>query len=172
MSEDGNIPEKEPIKSGAERREHFRVNAEIRLSFQLQSEGGRRPWAYAQDESISPLIGPGDEELAEAQKRLQGQPRRHTNISAGGVRVGFRTGDDTETALQVSPGDPLSVLLELSFPDESGFTLVHMPAWVVWVDETLKWQYVGCQFARIPTRIERIVSQFVMEVERRRLRPK
>ena len=171
MSEDRKNPEGAPAPAGAERREHFRVNAEIRLSVLPQDEGGRRPWAYAEDESISPLIGPRDEELREAYQRLRGQRRRQTNLSAGGLRAGYRVGDETERVPQVAHGDPVSVLLELSFADEPDYTLVHAPAWVVWVDQTMKWQYMGCQFARIPTGIERVLSQFVMEVERRRLRP-
>ncbi|MFB6261522.1 MAG: PilZ domain-containing protein [Thiohalorhabdaceae bacterium] len=171
MSEDGNTPGGDPVPSGAERREHFRVNTEIRVSILPEDEGGRRPWAYAGDASISPLIGPHEEELAEAHQRLRGQHRRQTNLSAGGLRAGFPLGDSTQAAPHVDNGDPVSVLLELSFPDGDGFTLVHTPAWVVWVDQTLKWQYVGCQFSRIPAGIERILSQFVMEVERRRMRP-
>ncbi|MEF8793960.1 PilZ domain-containing protein [Thiohalorhabdus sp.] len=171
MSEDGNNPGAVPTPSGVERREHFRINTEIRLSILAQDAGTRRPWAFAENENISSLIGPRDDELAGAYQRLRGQRRRQTNLSAGGMRAGFPGGDSTRTAPNVTRGDQVSVLLELSLPEEKGFTLVHTPARVVWVDQTLKWQYVGCQFGSIPTGIERLFSQFVMEVERRRLRP-
>lgn len=171
MDEDGNSSGTSPSPTGAERREHFRVSADIRLSIRPQDEGGRRPWAYAENGSISTLIGPREEELTDAHRRLRGQHRRQINLSAGGLRAGFRVGDPSEAAPDVKHGDAVSALLELSFPEGPGFTLVHTPAWVVWVDQTMKWEYLGCQFSRIPTGIERILSQFVMEVERRRLRP-
>ena len=171
MSEERNSPGTAPAPSGAERREYFRVNTELRLSLQPQEVGGRRPWAYADDESISPLIGPRDEELRDAYQRLRGQRQRQTNLSAGGLRAGYRVGEAGDQVPEAVHGEALSVLIELSFPGEPEYTLVHVPAWVVWVDQTMKWKYMGCQFARIPTGIERIVSQFVMEVERRRLRP-
>lgn len=171
MSEERNSPGAAPAQSGAERREHFRVNTEIRVSVLVQEEGGRRPWAHAEDNSVSPLIGPHEEELSEAFQRMRGQRRRQTNLSAGGLRVGYRLGEEVAKPPEADHGQAVSVLLELGFAEEPEYTLVHVPAWVVWVDQTMKWKYMGCQFARIPTGVERILSQFVMEVERRRLRP-
>ena len=91
-------------------------------------------------------------------------------MSAGGVRIGYRLG--TEEGLKLERGQEVGLTFGLSFGEgESGLTIVFVPAWVVWMEQTAKWQYMGFQFARMPTAVERVLSQYVMEVERRRLRP-
>jgi len=156
--------------TGAEKRQHFRVNTELRIRVQAVGEGKVRPWAYASGGGVSPLVGPPEEERDTALEQVQLEPFRPVNLSAGGVRVGYRLEGEDERIPHVTGGDAVSALIELGFAGEPEFTLVHIPATAVWVDATMKWTYMAFQFGRIPSPVERSLSQFVMEVERRRLR--
>ncbi|MFA9461454.1 PilZ domain-containing protein [Thiohalorhabdus methylotrophus] len=162
---------KDAAPKGAEQREHFRVNADLRISVAPLGEDNRKPWAHAEEGGISPLIGPSEPELKDARERIQVQPHRKVNLSAGGFRTGFGGDAAWDKAPEVAKGDRVSVALELQVPEETGVSYVHLPATVIWVEHTSKWVYMACQFARMPTGVERVLTQFVMEVERRRLRP-
>jgi len=162
---------KDSAPKGQEQREHFRVNAEIRISAVALGEASAKPWAYCEEGGISPLIGPGEEALAKAQERLKTQPLRKVNLSAGGFRTGYGGETAWDRAPEVGKGDPLSVVLELQLPGELEAILVHLVARVVWVEQTAKWTYMAAKFDRVPTGVERVLTQFIMEVERRRLRP-
>lgn len=171
MSEDPTTPQDEGgAPDGQERRAHFRVNTSIRVHVTPHADAQARAWAYSETRRLAPVVQPDKAALKKAAAELKEVSTRQVNMSAGGVRVGYRLG--TEQGLKLERGQEVGLTLGLSFGDgEGGLTVVFLPAWVVWMEQTAKWQYMGFEFARMPTAVERVLSQFVMEVERRRLRP-
>ena len=163
----------EAEKSGREKREHFRVNAEIRVSVVPLEEGQSKPWAYSENGGISPIIAPSEEDLAYAKERICCQSARKVNLSAGGLRTGYAVEDPSDPPPEVEAGAAVSVVLELRVAsgEDDEVTLVHLPAHVVWVESTMKWTHMAVQFGRMPTGVERVLTHFVREMERRRLRP-
>lgn len=171
MSEDPTTSQDEGgAPEGEERRAHFRVNTNIRVYVTPHADAKARAWAYSESRRLAPVVQPGKDVLKKAAAELKEASTRQVNLSAGGIRIGYRLG--TEQGLKLDRGQEVGLTLGLSFGDgESGVTIVFVPAWVVWMEQTAKWQYMGFQFARMPTAVERVLSQYVMEVERRRLRP-
>lgn len=160
--EEGGAPD------GEERRAHFRVNTSIRVHVAPHVQARAGAWAYSETRRLAPVVQPAKETFKKAAAELKDASTRQVNLSAGGVRLGYRLG--TEQGIKLERGQEVGLTLGLSFGDGE-VTLVFVPAWVVWMEQTAKWQYMGFQFARLPTAVERVLSQYVMEVERRRLRP-
>jgi c-di-GMP-binding flagellar brake protein YcgR len=169
MSEDPSPQEANAAPEGAERREHFRVNTTLRVSVDPLGGARSQAWAYSESRRLSPVVQPDKASLKQAAAALKGASRRQVNLSAGGMRIGYRFGE--EGGLKADRGMEVGLTLGMTFGDDEGVTIVFLPAWVVWMEQTAKWQYMGFQYARMPTAVERVLSQYVMEVERRRLRP-
>lgn len=158
-------------RSGPEQRQHFRINAELRISV-APVEGKEQPevWAYSEEGAVSPLVAPKRFQLRKARTRIQEEQQRPVNISAGGMRAGFGPEAGDRKTPQVEAGDQVGVLLELKTEEDEKGTLVHVPGVVVWVENTPRWVYMAFKFGEMPDGIERVLSQFVTETERRRLR--
>jgi hypothetical protein len=157
-------------QGGAENRQYFRVNADLRLHMISASRGLKRAWVHSDRNRFSPLIGPPGEDLEQANERLREEPWRVVNLSAGGMRVGYRrTGEETHVP-NVDPGQEVSIVMELDPSEEEERLLLHVRARVVRVDDTEKWRYIAVQYVQLPSAVERILSQTVLDEERRRLR--
>lgn len=155
---------------GAENRAHFRVNADLRLHIAPASRGLKRPWVHSDQNRFSPLIGPPEDDLQYANERLREEAWRVVNISAGGMRVGYRrTGEETHVP-NVDAGQEVSIVMQIQSPEQEERMLVHVRARVVRVDDTQKWRYIALEYAHLPSAVERILAQTVQEEERRRLR--
>ena len=158
-----------------ERRSHFRVNTQIPLDLQLLGEDDRaRPWIYSeQKDSTPPVVQAPAEQLAAAREVLADATPQAVNLSAGGLRIGERTGERGDPALQSSDtGDRWQVRMQLGFEGEKPYGMLQVAGRTVWADRTPdgKVVYVGIEFQRVPDPVERMLAQFVLEVERRRLR--
>ena len=158
-------------RSGPEQRQHFRINAELRISV-ASLEGKEQPeiWAHAEEGGVSVLVAPKRFQLRKARTRIGEEQPRPVNISAGGMRAGFGPEAGDRETPQAEAGDPVGILLELKTEEDEKGTLVNIPAEVVWVENTPRWQYMAFKFGEMPAGIERVLSQFVTETERRRLR--
>lgn len=158
-----------------ERRGHFRVNTQVPLDIRLLSEDDRaRPWMHSDHKgSVPPVVQAPAEQLEAAREALDEAMPTPVNLSAGGVRIGVRTGEQGDAALQASnEGDRWQVRLKLGFEGEKPYGLLQVAGRTVWADRTPdgKVVYVGIEFQRMPDPVERLLAQFVLEVERRRLR--
>jgi hypothetical protein len=158
-----------------ERREHFRVNTTIPLAIQPLEEGERvRPWLYSEaKDAVPPVVQAPADQLQEARAELEEAVPVPVNLSGGGLRMGVQTGENADPALTGSePEDRWRIRMLVGFEGEPPYGLIQVPGRTVWADRTPdgKVVYVGLEFQRVPDPVERLLAQFVLEVERRRLR--
>jgi hypothetical protein len=158
-----------------ERRSHFRVNTQVPLDIRLLGEEDRtRPWVYSETkDSVPPVVQAPAEQLEAARESMKDAVPRALNLSAGGLRLGEPISDRGDPALMASDtGDRWQVRMQLGFEGEKPFGLIQVPGRTEWADRTPdgKMIYVGIEFQRVPDPVERLLAQFVLEVERRRLR--
>lgn len=158
-----------------ERRRYFRVNSALPVDLKLLGEEDRaRPWMHADHkESVPPVVQAPPEQLQAAREALDEATPTPLNLSAGGLRLGERTDERGDPALTATDtGDRWQVRLLLGFEGEKPYGWVQLPGRTVWADRTPdgKMVYVGIEFQRMPDPVERLLAQYVLEVERRRLR--
>lgn len=168
---DRQTPEQPEENGGRNRRQFYRTNLQLRFRI-LRPEAGNRLWVYSEQDHLPNFYRPKDEELHQARASLAEVPEDTVDLSEGGMRMRIDPERDDLANLgygRRTRNKRVRVLLELD--DSEDTVLLHLPAWVVRVDQpSHRLRYVALAFMEVPTGISQLLASYVLRAERRRLR--